>query len=90
MSLSVAVHPLVLLSVADHSARSRCQKTPERRWGVLFGTQVGREVAIVATSPMNLKHSPPAPLDIDHADLQSCIKLRKPLSCFFPLLILWS
>ncbi|SPR01253.1 unnamed protein product (mitochondrion) [Plasmodiophora brassicae] len=74
---SIGVHPLVLLNIADHSARSAVQAAaPARRVGVVFGTQVGRQVEICASSDMALRDDDDDAA-IDHDDLRDVIELHK-------------
>jgi COP9 signalosome complex subunit 6 len=42
----VRIHPLVIMSVADHSTRDRLQVGRKRVFGALFGVQTGRVVEI--------------------------------------------
>jgi len=41
------LHPLVVMSIADHYTRDNVQANRDRVYGVLFGTQEGREVQII-------------------------------------------
>lgn len=78
---SIGVHPLVLLNIADHSARSAVQAAaPARRVGVVFGTQVGRQVEICASSDMALRDDDDDAA-IDHDDLRDVIELRQSGVC---------
>lgn len=47
MSDGIKVHPLVIMSIADHYTREKVQKNSTRVLGALFGRQNGREVDIL-------------------------------------------
>lgn len=47
MSESIKVHPLVIMSIADHYTREKVRKNTPRVLGALFGKQNGREVDIL-------------------------------------------
>lgn len=47
MSESIQVHPLVIMSIADHYTREKVQKNKDRVLGALFGKQNGREVDVL-------------------------------------------
>lgn len=44
--MHIVVHPLVVMSIADHYTRENVQSGRERVIGTLFGTQNGRVSAI--------------------------------------------
>jgi len=47
--MDIRLHPLVIMSIADHSTRDRLQFKKNRSVGALFGQQKGREVKVFET-----------------------------------------
>jgi COP9 signalosome complex subunit 6 len=47
--MDIRLHPLVVMSIADHSTRDRMQFQKKRSIGGLFGQQKGREVKVFET-----------------------------------------
>lgn len=74
-SLEIAVHPLVLMSIADHYTRSTLQNNTERVLGLLYGTQDGRTVHVTETVEMaytNGEEGPQPALSALENDMKLC------------------
>lgn len=48
-SLDISLHALVVVSIADHFMRSNVRSGADRVFGMLLGTQQGRQVEIFAS-----------------------------------------
>lgn len=46
-AMNIKVHPLVVMSIADHHTRDKIQVNRDRVFGCMFGTQAGRDVNIL-------------------------------------------
>jgi len=55
IALNINIHPLVVLSIADHMTRDTWQTRKGRIIGVLFGKQSGRDVDILETCELSFK-----------------------------------
>jgi len=77
--LEIKLHPLVVMTIADHHAREKVQNKRDRVFGVLFGQQVGRVVSIYESLEisfeLDLKASPPSAKG--HPNLEADMKLFK-------------
>lgn len=51
-ALNILIHPLVVLSIADHITRDQVQTKKGRVIGILFGKQQGRQVDILETTEL--------------------------------------
>jgi len=52
--LEIKLHPLVVMSIADHYTREKLQYRRERAFGALYGQQVGRVVSIYEVVEMHV------------------------------------
>jgi hypothetical protein len=74
--MNILVHPLVVMSIADHSTRDRVQWDKERAIGVMFGTQSGRTVNILEAFEIAYKDDTGSVV-IDRSTLEADMKLSR-------------
>ena len=71
----IKVHPLVVMSVADHYTRDQIQIRRERVIGTLFGTQSGREVNILETFEIAWKVGKDGKIQVEQGAFEEDMKL---------------
>jgi len=84
--MDIRLHPLVILSIADHATRDRLQFKKTRSVGALFGVQKGREVKIYETLEMSTTQIDAKVINIDQEAFDSDMKLFKEVYPTFELL----
>jgi len=83
--MDIRLHPLVILSIADHATRDRLQWKKTRSIGTLFGVQKGREVKIYETLEMTATIDQKS-IQLDQEAFESDMKLFKEVYPNFELL----
>jgi COP9 signalosome complex subunit 6 len=76
-TMDIKVHPLVVMSIADHFTRDQIQVQRERVIGTLFGFQTGREVNILETFEIAWKEDASGIVEIDQKAFEDDMKLFK-------------
>lgn len=74
-ALDINVHPLVVLSIADHITRDIVQTKKGRVIGVLFGTQSGRQVDIFETTELSFSDPGDGDIKLDLRSFETDYKL---------------
>jgi COP9 signalosome complex subunit 6 len=75
--MHIKVHPLVVMSVADHYTRDNIQVKKDRVIGTLFGTQTGREVDILESFEIAWKLDADGGVQIEQQAFEDDQKLFK-------------
>jgi len=76
-SMNIKVHPLVVMSIADHYTRDKIQVSKDRVIGTLFGTQTGREVDVLESFEIAWKVDAAGNVEINQTAFEDDQKLFK-------------
>lgn len=75
--MNIKVHPLVVMSIADHYTRDKIQVSKDRVIGTLFGTQTGREVDVLESFEIAWKLDAAGNVEINQEAFEDDMKLFK-------------
>lgn len=75
--MTIKVHPLVVMSIADHFTRDSIQVKKDRVIGTLFGTQTGREVDVLESFEIAWKVDAAGNVEINQQAFEDDMKLFK-------------
>ena len=84
-ALEILIHPLVVMSIADHHTRKAVEQPPpsplsSRVFGLLFGEQAGVSVNVLETVEMAYTRDAQGKIQLQQIALEADMKLCQPSS----------